>query len=639
MRLDGLIGVFGHDAARRMGDRVDRTWNADGARAIDQPSMIVRAAVEPRQVGTTSCLLVGDVYNRDALASTFHADEGDSSAAILARAYAASGERAIADARGAYVAVIWDHERRRGLLANDHLASRSLFFRATDGLLVFATEIDLLLGALAVRPEPDEAGVVQWMTTRMLTHRRTLFSGVERLGWGQLIRLADERWSRQAFWRPRYQGPAQRSRSEAAAGLLASLELAVGRRLAAPGRLGMLLSGGLDSGSVMAVAARLQGDGAALPSAYTLVMGDDPDNDETPYVDAMYERFGFATTRIRPIGPGALGASLAFLNRYEVPLLAPGYIMDAQLLRRAASDGMEIVMDGQGGDELFGVAHYLLADRLRHGRLFSALRLTGRMAGETSTQALRERLQLLRFYGVRGGLPTGTLDARRRKRGTEADAPSYFNARATKLLFDAEDPQRWRRESGVPLWWANAAHVLTDSREEIGLPDYLRRRAELEGMRPCSPLLDVDAVEFVLGCPPEFAFHGELDRFLARESLRGVLPDEIRLRRVKSNFGGFIQRTLAQDEIANIRRILTAPDAEIRRYVDTDSMGRALLDSPPGPWEPGWFSWGPAVWNLLTAETWLRRQENAGRSASLLEDLLLPRASHEVVARAPARVD
>lgn len=633
--LDGLIGAFGSDAARRTGDRFVRAWDGDHVGQVIDPRLIVRTTSAPASVGPVTCVLLGELHNAGALALRHGAPEDTPSAAVLARAYAACNEGALTYARGSFVALIWDTERRRGVLAQDHLANRSVFLCAQEGVLLFATELNLLLHGLSRRPEPDEAALMQWMATRMLTDRRTLFLGVERLGWGQLLRLSDERWERRTFWRPRYDAPPRRSRAEAATSLRTSLEHAVGARLAPSGQLGILLSGGLDSGSVMSTAARLLGDGEALPKAYSLVM-DDPDNDETPYLEVMRQRFMFANTRIRVRGPGALAASFAFLQRYEVPLVAPGYIMDQQLLRRAADDGIEDILDGQGGDELFGIAQYLLADRLRRGRPMAAFQLAGRMAGEITAPTLKQRRWLLRYYAVRGALPPSAMDVLRRRRGPSAYAPSWFQPRSAQLLFSVEDPERWKREPGVPRWWAHAAHVLTDSRETIGLADYLRRRSELEGLRARSPLLDVDMVELVLRLPPELAFHARLDRALARESLKGLLPDPVRLRQAKSNFGGFIQQILARDEIGDIRRILMAPDAEIRRYVDVDAVGRVLLEAPPGPWEPGWVSWGPAVWSLLTAETWLRRQAGDDGDERIMGNSGLAEATHDVLAVLPA---
>lgn len=131
-----------------------------------------------------------------------------------------------------------------------------------------------------------------------------------------------------------------------------------------------------------------------------------------------------------------------------------------------------------------------------------------------------------------------------------------------------------------------------------------------------SPLLDVGLVEFMLRVPPEVNFDPFFTRPLVREALRGTLPSAVLARRDKRDFSALQHRTLLDPEnLGAIRRLLDERTAEIGAYVDLRRFRQAHLDRPPAVGEPEWRVWAIHVWNVVTAETWLREQ--ASRRATL----------------------
>ena len=103
------------------------------------------------------------------------------------------------------------------------------------------------------------------------------------------------------------------------------------------------------------------------------------------------------------------------------------------------------------------------------------------------------------------------------------------------------------------------------------------------GLETRSPFFDVDLVETMLSLAPEYAFGAELSRPLQREAMAGRLPEEIRQRPEKSYFDQLFYRGLGVEDAAAVNRLLTAPDAELRAWVDMDAVRSRLLD--PGPKE------------------------------------------------------
>jgi asparagine synthase (glutamine-hydrolysing) len=154
-------------------------------------------------------------------------------------------------------------------------------------------------------------------------------------------------------------------------------------------------------------------------------------------------------------------------------------------------------------------------------------------------------------------------------------------------------------------------YALTTGMASLGLRDDLRRRAELAGLETRSPLLDLDLVELVLRLPPELSFDPHLTRPLLRDAVRGAVPDAVRLRPGKSYFDSLIQRALAVEDLGAASALLLDPRAEVRAWVDADRVS-GLLSAGPARDPLGPRHWARAVWRLLAAECWLRREADPG---------------------------
>src|SRR5205823_6482091 len=107
------------------------------------------------------------------------------------------------------------------------------------------------------------------------------------------------------------------------------------------------------------------------------------------------------------------------------------------LLHRAAADGIDVMLDGEGGDEVFGLSPLLIADRLRRGRLVSAVSLTRRIPGSDERPSVSGSASLLRRYGVKGATPLFVHRTIRRLRGPERYAPAWFSAATARVHFES----------------------------------------------------------------------------------------------------------------------------------------------------------------------------------------------------------
>jgi asparagine synthase (glutamine-hydrolysing) len=612
-----LAGIAGPGAGERLTALAPAFAGADGPCTIERLGERLAILVagpdpeRPRPQRGRRCLLEGSLFNAEQLGLELGLDPRVGLEVLLDAAYERHGTDLPGRLRGEFVLLIHDPEAELLLLACDQLGARSAFFAASTEELRFATEVRLLLPLLPTRPAPDEAALVQWLAESALGEGRTLYRGVERLCGGRALLARRGRTDVQRYWRPRYAEPAAISRTEAADAAREKMEAAVRQRLPAdPGRVGVLLSGGLDSSSVAALAKR-GGAPSGTVHAYSAVFPDHDSIDESELIEEVAGTLGLQRTSVAVRGGSMLRGALEYQRRWELPLPAPNHFLWQPLLERAAADGNAEMFDGEGGDELWRFSPYLIADLLRAGRVPGALRTTREMLGEELFRGWRPALPYLRTYGVKGAIPPGLHRSFRRLHSPQRYAPPWLTPRSAAVLFEQRDAWDWKRLEG-PRWWAFLADLLTGVRERLGVGDYMRHRAQMAGLRSRHPLIDLELVEFALGLPPQLAIDPRLERPVVRDAMAGLIPDSIRLRPGKSYFTALFRDCLAGRDLELIRELLGG-QAEVGAYVDLGAVRRELL----GDRRPATWPW--AVWRLVTAECWLRSQGDDGFAARTLE--------------------
>jgi hypothetical protein len=225
-------------------------------------------------------------------------------------------------------------------------------------------------------------------------------------------------------------------------------------------------------------------------------------------------------------------------------------------------------------------------------------------------------------FGARPALPPALHALLRRARGGDHRTPDWLADDLASAHRADDDPWAWKRTGG-PRWWAAKSHDLTAGPEAIGAADQLRRKAASARVHFAHPYRDRELVELALALPPELAFDARLDRALAREAMRGLLPEVARDSDRKPVFNRFLADALEGD-LAFVREMVDAPDAAIRAYVDPAGLRAAVLEAAPARRGPGW----PLdVWRVATLECWLRGEADPDAPLELAERLEAGRRS------------
>lgn len=547
-----------------------------------------------------SCWLFGRPEDRGALTARFGLGADRDLPTAFAAALAELGEAAIELLCGRFVAVALERDRERCVVARDQLGAQPLVYaRVADGVLFAEHERDIL-DMLPHAPGADRLALVQWVENGLTLPGRTLYEGIQRLPAGHRLILERTSVRVERWWNLRYQGTDQGDATTLGEHLREESFSAVGRAAAGAERPAVKLSGGLDSACVAAgLTANGFADGRGLAIAGTFP--DDPEADESALIDATarHTRLPLQTVAFDPAS-SMLAPALAHIARWRVPPATPNLFLWQPVIASAHELGADRMLDGEGGDELFGLAPYLIADMIRKGRLPTAWKLSGRIPGIGLQPGRQVRLRVLRHYGLSPLLPTAVRRRRQARAGRTASANAIVTPADAQALIELQIAAERDRRDG-PTWWRRQAEGLIDMRDLLDMGAHFRREAADAEIDVRHPLLyDIRLVEVALRLPPRAQFDPVRDRPLLRDALSGVVPEAVRTRYQKSHFSALVMAGIQAGE-ADLIEPLRQPDARIRAYVATDALDRKL-DVHPSQRQ---LLAAGSLWRVAIANQWL----------------------------------
>ena len=203
----------------------------------------------------------GEIYNyielREELVASGHQFKSASDTEVILALYEARGLDAFKRLNGMFAIALWDQRLRRLVLARDRFGVKPLYYAATPDGLVFGSEIKALLCHPAVSVAIDALALAEHLTFQFPLADRTLFSSVRLLEPGSLLIVEGDKAHRiERFWRLGYRPQNGRSLESWARDLRERLLHAIRRQVRSDVPVGTFLSGGMDTGSISALAAR-----------------------------------------------------------------------------------------------------------------------------------------------------------------------------------------------------------------------------------------------------------------------------------------------------------------------------------------------------------------------------------------------
>jgi asparagine synthase (glutamine-hydrolysing) len=589
--------------------RSDRAWL--GNRRLAILDVTARGHQPMRLEPSLTCTFNGEIYNyvelRRELEAAGHRFGTGTDTEVLLHAYQEWGEDCLHRFNGMWAFVIWDDRTGRAFFARDRFGVKPLYFARIEGCFAIASEPKVLLALWPQLRRPNLVTLYRLLAEKRLDLREhSFYEDIHMLPPGSTgVISADERAPTIRTW---YQLPDAADENgvttfdEDVERFGALLGDAVRLRLRSDVPVGVTLSGGLDSTAILHEAdlGSERGEGLAAYTATYGTRGTGDDESEWAHEAVRGRR------RVRLYGVDAeVGDWVEILRRIVWQMDGPGYSPAVfplwKIMEKARADGVPVLLDGQGADELLGgyVHHRAAAfvDDLR--RVPTRNARAGARSALMAVREARHSSSVKRFFADAALAADPRAQAAHQRHVGVRDAldPEFIAAAAG-------DPRPARPRGSDRL-----ARTLREDFSYQTLPGFLHygdAMSMAHSVETRLPFLDVRLVEFLMRLPPDRKLALGQSKALLRAHLKRRGQVRIANRRDKRGFPTPANRWLAENDGALLGDLLLDPGARVAGLVRRQRLKRLIERHVQGR-----FAAGDQLYALVATELWL--QECVGR--------------------------
>lgn len=548
----------------------------------------------------------GEIYNfqdeRARLQSLGHTFRSTGDSEVLLRLYVQHGVDCLQYLRGMFALAIYDTHTRTIFLARDRLGKKPLKYFHQNGVFAFASE----LKALRTLPEcpagADADALYHFLTMMYVPAPHTGLSGIRKLPAAHyaLIHCDTGAMEIKRYWQLDYTPDVVTSLPEWKEKIGTLMREAVRLRMIADVPVGAFLSGGLDSGTVVALMSALSG----TPVKTFSIGSDDPAFNELPDAERLARHCG---TDHHPIPLNADMVTLlpSLVHTYEEPYADPSSI-PTYLVAQATRAHVTVALNGDGGDENF--AGYVRYPILRFSHTWSHAPLVhpfARLLTGTMHRALRSTLsyRMKRFEdSVGASWPQRYLQYLSfftEEEKKQLLTPSFLQGRLPTPIFYEERTASSRERGGDLVAQAMSMDV------DTYLADDLLPKVDLGAMAHAlearSPLLDHVLLECTAHLPTEYKLRGRTRKWIMRELMADLLPPDL-ITRPKRGFRLPLDRWFRDSLRPFVDDRLLGHDPKFHAIVD-----RVALEQFLRRYNEENVDLSDHVWALLWLQEWLHQ--------------------------------
>ncbi|MDD5542170.1 MAG: asparagine synthase (glutamine-hydrolyzing) [Acidobacteriia bacterium] len=565
----------------------------------------------------------GEIFNfpelRPALESQGHQFRSRTDTEVLVHLYEQHGIDFVNRLNGMFALALWDSQEQRLLLARDPFGIKPLYYLPLEGgRLAFASEVKCFLESGLLKPEIDEESLHCYLNFLWTPGPKTLFKGVFKLMPGHVLLWRHGQIEVRNYWDGRPSSENQKkSERELTEELRELLFAAVKRHLISDVPLGVFLSGGLDSSSLLALGTR-----AANRSmkAYTITFRSEDARFEQSDEDRKYARqvakqFGAEHHEIE-VHPDIVDLLPKVVWHLDEPVADPSAI-NSYLICKAAREHLTVMLSGQGGDEIFGGYRVHLQDRFSKplAILPGFVRQGLMLPLWNSLPRFKERIP-----GVRPG-KIMAFHRYFRKTLQVANYPpaerymwhrSYYSPGEISTMYA---PDFWNRVKSLDVgksyqtyFQQVAGHDFVDQMLYVDQKTFLPelnltvcdKTSMAASIEARVPLLDQELTAFMRRIPARYKIRGLKQKYLFKRAMEGILPHRV-IWRPKAAFGAPVRSWLRRELREMVHDLLS--EESVRRRGIFDPVG---VEQMIRAHEKGEADSPLQIWALLTLEIWAK---------------------------------
>ena len=554
---------------------------------------------------SVAVVLNGEIYNyrelRADLEARGHTFRSASDTEILPHLYEEYGREMVQHLNGMFAFALWDDRRRRLFIARDRFGEKPLYWGVFDGTLLFASEPKVLLAHPSVRPNLNLNALRQYLSFDYVPAPLSIYEGISKLPAAHMLTLEDGRVEVERYWRLSYKTrqPVP-SVAEAAEQLRELLADSVRLRLVSDVPLGVLLSGGIDSSLVTALAVRASSE---TVKTFSIAFAESS-FDESQYARAVAKFLGTDHHEERfsaSLAANLVGEIGAWMDEpCSDPSLVPTY-----LLSRFTRKHVTVALGGDGGDEIFAgypmyCGHHMARAYVRVPRFLR------RGLIEPLVNFLPVKTKNLSFdYRAKRFITASHYDeVARHHVWFGSFTPDDQDLLLTEDLKRASEPDIYR--DARRLFAECDSNNITECMQSLDAQLYLAediltkvdRASMAVSLEVRAPYLDHRVAEFAAGLPARYKLHGYTSKYILKRAARGLVPPFV-WRRGKKGFGVPFAKWL-KGELRPLAHDLLSPERLRRSGLFNAEYVARLQDEH----ERGVANHRKLLWTLLSFELW-----------------------------------
>jgi asparagine synthase (glutamine-hydrolysing) len=548
--------------------------------------------------GNVVIVFNGEIFNHQEIRAELEREgvqfETTCDTEVVLKAFLRWDTRSFERLSGMFGLAIWVESERRLVLARDRMGIKPLYYYLDDQEIYFGSELKCIMAHPGVPRRISTAGLDCFLSLNYVPGPLTLVDGIVKLMPGHMLEWRNGVSEVRPFLRQRTSAPAVHSMGEACEQLDALLKDSVAAQLASDVPLGIWLSGGLDSSTILHYAAQAQS--APLRTFSMTFHG--RSFDESAYIREVCEQYGTVHTELDLNEHCDLAGAIERIAYYSDEPSADAGAVPAWFLAQRTRRDVTVVLSGEGADELF--AGYLTYKADRYAEIARKVPAVFRKAALACASLLPVSDDKIGFeYKVKRFLQ-GTLLS-------PEMAHIFWNG-----TFSEREKQRlFRMADEAPM-----AAMLGNMGPEPGLQRYLDfdqryylsddilykvdRMSMAHSLEVRPPFLDPRIVDFAAALPSSYKLHGTTTKYVLRQLMKDKLPKSV-LHRPKIGFDIPIHdwfrgvlRPLLLDTLSeqNVRRTGLFRWTAVKRVLDEHLNRKA--------------NYGYHLWGLLVLLIWMR---------------------------------
>jgi len=625
--MSGITGIFRRDGRdvdpadiKKMNDKISHR-GPDGSRVLcEGPVAFGHQMLHTTQESLHEILPFEDeesglvitadarIDNRKDLAPLLGIEDNEyvSDSYFILKAYKKWGEKCPEELLGDFAFAIWDKNKEYLFCARDHMGVKPFYYYLSDNFFIFATEIKALFYH-NIPKKLNEVMIADYVLYNFNDKKITFYKDIFRLPNAQRILITINKYKVFPYWKLKSIKEIKLdSTQEYVAKFRDIFFEAVNCRLRCQSQVGALLSGGLDSSSIVCTSDELLRTSSMRIKTFSAVFDEVSQCDERLYINEVLSKTKFDSYFVHGDQISPLYKYKDFFWHFDQPFFAPNLFIHWSLFEKAHDNGVRVILDGFDGDTTLSRSNYrYLPDLVIN---LSWWQLTQELK-ELSKKSDRSILNLFIQYIVWPLTPFFLRNLFIRLLNIEQQRVNKFKIFNRKFIKDFTINDRYNQ------LYVNNLQKVNNSREYhhlqltsgslqflLELVDSMGGALEIEAR---FPFFDLRLVEYSFALPPEQKYFLGWDRVIMRKSMENVLPSKIQWRPNKSglspNFNRalvFFERDRFLDLIDNTKMINNYVDVDylenlVRNTIDTNQNHLSVI----------------TIWKALTLYLWFKENK------------------------------